>query len=396
MLLEIIKNNEPMLFSSDSIYIPSEKQTLDQYLKTITSQSHQEELKEQENLALLIQTEKENTEKKYNRLIQALGQQSANFPYWAVYQWSDIPESLISTVLTAHYNGIVNLADYWQVGDERIYTLTDAGNYSNTPPVVRYAHCVILDFNKDDLITSIGNRNKAAITIGYYISDTIDGPPIVISTNIKRTVTTNALPATYTGDWTPYANTNFCYLAMFDRFYNFDYNNNPTTSKFIDDFTLYNLIKEVSKKTANQSSSIVTTEDLVFPPSFSEMAGDHLQITGEENVYAFFTGANELSQKKLKQIFVNIDETTYKEINDSTWAFIKMGQYYHYSGFCPISIRSNPTNHNLTREMQGVRDIKYNNSYYITGYPELMTVSYYYSTYYFANKGLFNFICFNI
>lgn len=64
--------------------------------------------------------------------------------------WTDI-----SKMLTAHYNGEIKISDYWAVGDSREVELTDGTKDTLT----------IIDFEHDDLSSTIGNKTKSAITL---------------------------------------------------------------------------------------------------------------------------------------------------------------------------------------------------------------------------------------
>lgn len=377
MLLQLIKNDEPLFFSSEDIYIPSIKKTLDAYLVEIKSKLGTEESKEQDidGLALLVQQEQEKNNQRFDSLVNFLqSKYPTNFPYCMLYNWSDIPESYINSVLTSHYNGDINIADYWHVGDERIYTYTTQSSSSTFTTL--FIHFVILDFNKDNLVTSISGKTKSAMTLGYYITQNLNDPPL-FTVNFKyRAETTQAFPTNYTGIWTPYANSNFCYLSMYDRFHN-----RQTGEPLInEDFLLYDYIKEVSKKTASKSTTL-STEDLVFPPSFSEVAGDIQQIAGEETVYSFFTGPNSQSKKILTRLFSPITHPT----TGNVYLYPNtLNIETKYSGLCPISIRSNCTDHDIEKELRIARDVKFNVSYAID------------EPSYFIERGNFNFFCFNI
>ena len=400
MLIQLLKENQPMLMSSEDIYIPSKRQSLDEYLNSINTdyESDIQKLKEQDlaSLALLIEQEQKKSTEQFNQIINFLVQKYPNdFPYWELYQWSNIPDSCIAAVLQAHYSGVVDISNYWQVGDERVYTLYSPPDWQNKRSILGYIHFVILDFNKDQLVTSISGITKSAITLGIYYSGTIDGVPMYSCTHQYRTETTNAFPSSYTGLWTPYANSRYCYLALYDTVTG---NNNNQT--LIDNgfFTIYNLIKEVVKQTRSQNG-ILTTEDLVFPLSFSEMLGDLSQISGEEQVYQLFLGSNEKSIQKIKTLFQHIDgyDIAY-DYGTSHTSFIRN---HHdqphlsaiYAGYNPLSIRSNCINTSIEKEMAAIRDTKNNVGFYLE---DARYGDYYDRGFKFADRGYYNFLVCNI
>lgn len=69
-------------------------------------------------------------------------------------------------MLDAHYNGDINLANYWTAGDERIETLEPipAGTTGETQPFQTIT-LRIIGFNHDKLENKIGNRSRSAVTI---------------------------------------------------------------------------------------------------------------------------------------------------------------------------------------------------------------------------------------
>lgn len=73
----------------------------------------------------------------------------------------------INTMLNMHYAGIIDISDYWSVGDEKTITVAamngvDAVENQSQQNVT----LVIVDFNKDNLVNPIINVQKAAVTIG--------------------------------------------------------------------------------------------------------------------------------------------------------------------------------------------------------------------------------------
>lgn len=75
--------------------------------------------------------------------------------------------SEISDMLDAHYNGRINISDYWSIGDTRTETISEimiSGDSVATQPSQEIELCII-GLNHDDLETEINGHSKAAITI---------------------------------------------------------------------------------------------------------------------------------------------------------------------------------------------------------------------------------------
>ncbi len=70
----------------------------------------------------------------------------------------------IELLLNAHYNGEIDLANYWKVGDTRLVQLTNLSS-SQVTYVDQKMTMVIIGFNHDDLKEKAGERTKAAVTI---------------------------------------------------------------------------------------------------------------------------------------------------------------------------------------------------------------------------------------
>ena len=72
----------------------------------------------------------------------------------------------IAAMLEAHYNGEINIGDYWEIGDTRKVHINE-WNSGATDHLEIDTTMVILGFNHDDLTTAINNKTKAAVTIGF-------------------------------------------------------------------------------------------------------------------------------------------------------------------------------------------------------------------------------------
>ncbi len=72
----------------------------------------------------------------------------------------------LATILNAHYQGLLDIADYWNVGDTRVMHLSAmAGGSGGEAHVEQDMTMVIVAINHDDLKEQIGTRTKAAVTL---------------------------------------------------------------------------------------------------------------------------------------------------------------------------------------------------------------------------------------
>ncbi len=81
--------------------------------------------------------------------------------------FSTATDEQLEKMLTAHYNGEIDIADYWKVGDTRLVHLNAISSTSDVSEshVEQDMTMVILDFNHDNLKEQLGSRDKAAVTI---------------------------------------------------------------------------------------------------------------------------------------------------------------------------------------------------------------------------------------
>lgn len=84
-----------------------------------------------------------------------------------VVTWADGTDEEIAAMLEAHYNGDINIEDYWAVGDERIVHLnaTSATTYASKSHAAQNMVMTIIGFDHDELSTKKGIRTNAAITV---------------------------------------------------------------------------------------------------------------------------------------------------------------------------------------------------------------------------------------
>ena len=115
------------------------------------------------------------------------------FPEIVEFTDNTVPLEKIEDMLNCHYQGYLNIEDYWDVGDQRQANDTngfqvdahqcgpctiEGANYDNGEvPKQESVIWVILDFNQYNLTTPVGARTKNAVTIGYL--GTIGSSPSV-------------------------------------------------------------------------------------------------------------------------------------------------------------------------------------------------------------------------
>lgn len=86
--------------------------------------------------------------------------------YLNIVSWAGATEIEIANMLTAHYNGEIDIADYWAVGDTRNMNLSQipTGNVSESQPA-QTVELVIIGIEHDELLNPIKSKSRAAITV---------------------------------------------------------------------------------------------------------------------------------------------------------------------------------------------------------------------------------------
>ena len=82
--------------------------------------------------------------------------------------FGNLTDEELEKMLNAHYNGEIDVSDYWAVGDTRILNIKHSTIHLSRECQAAAAQniaMVILGFNHDDLVEPIGTRTKAAVTI---------------------------------------------------------------------------------------------------------------------------------------------------------------------------------------------------------------------------------------
>ena len=88
-------------------------------------------------------------------------------PSIKIVTFADGTDEEISAMLEAHYQGKIDIEDYWSVGDTRVVHINAIPSDSNNTisHVAQDITMVIIGINHDDLQEQIGIRTKAAITV---------------------------------------------------------------------------------------------------------------------------------------------------------------------------------------------------------------------------------------
>lgn len=209
--------------------------------------------------------------------------QPTTIPTWA---GGTIAE--IENALRMHYNGEIDLTDYWSVGDKRTIHLN-----AMTADGVSEAHhaddyeFVIIGMKHDNLVTPIGNITKAAITIQMdriLYKNTTDesyssaSPSADDEGGYMNSASTNA------GGWTSCARRTWCNSVFYNAV----------------ESGIKSLIKPVVKKTSagSQSSVINSDNDSAFLLSEIEVFGTATNsYAGEGSQYSYFTTATNRYKK---------------------------------------------------------------------------------------------------
>ncbi len=183
--------------------------------------------------------------------------------------FSDLTNEELEKMLNAHYNGEIDISDYWHVGDTRLIHINATVGLSDEEYSGKISEqdmtFVILDFNHDDLVTQSGERTKAAVTLQCKTVLADDGYPDEVYYWGSSHVTTN------TDNWntTPmrtWINNNFIQAL-------------PTI--------LQPLIKQVKKKnlSTHTGTSTINTQDKAFWLSYPEIFGT--------STYTYYKGTNQ-------------------------------------------------------------------------------------------------------
>ena len=183
---------------------------------------------------------------------------------FATASWEEI-----AMMLQRHYAGIINLADFWSVGAEKVisYNQMAATGVSESHPA-NSQKIKIIGFNHD----TITGGTKAAITL--QLSNGLGAPGYMHPTSNNN------------GGWGACNRRSWCNGTFFNAL----------------DPGLRSLIKPIDKyyTTGNGSKDIATISDKCFLLSESEIMGENttLSYVGEGEQYAYFIGGDSLKKRQ--------------------------------------------------------------------------------------------------
>ena len=171
-----------------------------------------------------------------------------------IVSWNEGTDEQIASMISAHYAGQIDIADYWSVGQTRTVSISSFSSGTVTH-ITQNIQLVIIDINHDDLTTSINGKTKAAITVQTKQLLANAG-----ASKYEYYWGSSHYPVDDTDNWSnnplrsTYLNTNF-YNALGDTF--------------------KSLIKTVTKKnlSTHSGTSTIDTNDKIFLPSYSEVFG---------------------------------------------------------------------------------------------------------------------------
>jgi len=83
-----------------------------------------------------------------------------------IVSWKDGSWEDIGAMIEAHYNGDINITDYWSNGDtKRVPLNAISSGTTGENQNAQYIDLTIIDNNHDDLVTAVNGVSKAALTI---------------------------------------------------------------------------------------------------------------------------------------------------------------------------------------------------------------------------------------
>ncbi len=128
---------------------------------------------------------------------------------FSVPAFAEATDADLAIMLEMHYNDLIDIKDYWAIGDKRTVSLSAMSATSvGESHAAQDVEMVIIDFDHDDLVTPINGHTKAAITLnqanglynrGYMNSSNTNSGSW--NSSARRTwcnnVYYNALPSTF-------------------------------------------------------------------------------------------------------------------------------------------------------------------------------------------------------
>ena len=230
-----------------------------------------------------------------------------------IVTFADGTDEEIAAMLDAHYNGTIDIADYWSVGDMRTIHI-DAMKATGVEEshVAQDQQFVIIGIEHDNLKTPINGKTKAAITIQ---------PLRVLSNGITVEKGYMNKTDTTTGGWEGCARRTWCNNVFVNAL--------PTA--------IQSLVKTVSKlnyKVYN-STNLTTTSDNAFLLSETEIFGSKTNSAGNtEGVqYEYFKTT---SNRTKCQGNATSQGSVY-----AWWE--RSPRFNYYSKFCVVGSNASPT-----------------------------------------------------
>lgn len=173
-----------------------------------------------------------------------------------IVTFADGTDEEIVAMLKAHYRGVINISEYWHVGDTRVMHLNAMakGTGADETHVAQNMTMVIIGIEHDNLKTPINGKNKAAITL-----------------QCKECLGNNGT-----------SEEGYIFGTSASTSNNDNYSNNPRRNWLNETFinalpnTIQPLVQTIIKKNlANHTNNTAgpDTEDKAFLTSYSEMFG---------------------------------------------------------------------------------------------------------------------------
>jgi hypothetical protein len=185
-----------------------------------------------------------------------------------LYSFSNATDEELTEMVNAYYNGIITLDDVksvWNVGDKRAINLSAMKEINvNESHVAQEQYFIILDFEHDDLSTSINEKTKSLITVqqlNILSNGTTHEEGPMNSTEINL------------GGWGSCDRRTWCNNVFKAALPNY----------------IQNLVKQVSKKycATYNSSTLSTSNDYIWLPSVYEATGTYDEITSNKEGYQY-------------------------------------------------------------------------------------------------------------
>ena len=203
--------------------------------------------------------------------------------FWEATPWTTGSFEGIADMLERHYQGLLYVADYWAIGDEKeieLPQIANGGLVSETQPV-QTVKLKIIGFSHDDLETPINGVTKSAITVQTELSTLGNMHPTAPQTR------------------------NFIYTQLNRRAW--------LNDQFYNALPCKDLVKPVIKKTANYqwtksglSNPYINTtnsKENVFLTSRAETTTEYISLGKpmneiDEEMYEYYTNSSNKPTKK--------------------------------------------------------------------------------------------------